>query len=79
MEYRILVPLDFSEVTRNALKYAIGAAQTIETGIIILHIVQNESEKIEAAAKIDALIYEHNSDMVNMKYLINRKYFRRYW
>lgn len=67
MEHRILVPIDFTDITENALKYAIGAAKTVNTGISLLHIVKNEEEKIKAADSLNDLIYKYEGEGVNLK------------
>jgi len=56
MSHKVLVPIDFSEITENALKFAIGAAKIFDTGIALLHIVKNESEKPAAEDRLNELI-----------------------
>lgn len=70
MDHRILVPIDFTDITESALKYAIDAAKTIGTGINLLHIVSNEQEKITADDKMDQLIYRFEGQGVALKKLI---------
>jgi nucleotide-binding universal stress UspA family protein len=67
MDHRILVPIDFTEITENALKYAIGAAKSLETGINLLHIAENETKKITSMEALEALIYKHEGHGVSLK------------
>jgi nucleotide-binding universal stress UspA family protein len=67
MDYKILVPIDFTEITENALKYAIGAAKPLETGICLLHIAENEEKKITTMEGLEALIYKYEGHGVPLK------------
>ena len=67
MDYKILVPIDFSEVTENALKYAIDTAKIIGTGITLLHLVETESEKVVVEDKLNQLIYKYEGTGVNFR------------
>lgn len=67
MSHKVLVPIDFSEVTENALKFAIGAARIFNTGIALLHIVNNESEKPAAEDRLNEVIYKYDYAGVPMK------------
>lgn len=67
MDYKIVVPSDFTEITENALKYAIGAAKPLETGICLLHIAENEEKKITAMEGLEALIYKYEGHGVPIK------------
>lgn len=67
MDHRILVPIDFTDVTINSLKYAIDAAKIIGTGINLLHIVSTEAEKIQASEKLNEVIYNHEGSGVSLK------------
>jgi len=67
MNHGILVPIDFSEITENALKFAIGAAKILNTGIALLHIVENDSEKPAAEDRLNEIIYNYDYAGVNMK------------
>jgi nucleotide-binding universal stress UspA family protein len=54
---KILVPIDFTSVTENALKYAIGLCDTLPvTGILLYHVVASEKEAPTAAAGLNRLI-----------------------
>lgn len=67
MTHRILVPIDFTDITETALKYAIGAAKTLGTGISLLHIVDKAEKKPEAEDKLNALIYKYENSGVGFK------------
>lgn len=53
---RILVPIDFSEVSFEALRYASSIASRIHAEIIVLHVIQNynQSNRIEITTEEDA-------------------------
>jgi nucleotide-binding universal stress UspA family protein len=67
MENGILVPLDFTNITETSLKYAIGAAKTLNTGIALLHIVDKENQKPEAEDRLNAIIYKYEGTGVKFK------------
>lgn len=67
MENGILVPLDFTDITEISLKYAIGAAKTLNTGISLLHIVEKDSQKPEAEDRLNAIIYKYENTGINFK------------
>ena len=67
MQHGILVPIDFSETTELSLKYAIGAAKVLNTGIALLHITSEDSDKPKAEDKLNEIIYKHNYAGVNMR------------
>ena len=67
MNYRILVPIDFTEITENALKYALGAAVPLESGICLLHIAENEEKKITTMEGLEALIYKYEGQGIPLK------------
>lgn len=53
---KILVPYDFTPITRTALSHAIALGETLGKNIELLHIVAKESEVSAAKAKFDELI-----------------------
>ena len=67
MDYKILVPIDFTEISENALKYAIGAAKPLGTGICLLHIADSEEKKITSMEGLEALIYKYEGHGVSLK------------
>jgi nucleotide-binding universal stress UspA family protein len=67
MENGILVPLDFTDITEISLKYAIGAAKTLNTGIALLHVVEKESEKPQAEDRLNSIIYKYDHTGINFK------------
>ena len=67
MEHGILVPIDFTDTTEMALKYAIGAAKVLNTGIALLHITENDSDKPAAEDRLNEIIYKYNYTGINMR------------
>ncbi len=67
MDHGILVPLDFTDITEISLKYAIGAAKVLNTGIALLHIVERESQKPEAEDRLNAIIYKYEGTGIKFK------------
>ena len=54
---KILVPIDFTDVTENALRYAIGLSDTLPVQhIALFHVVATEKEAPAAAANLNKLI-----------------------
>ena len=54
---KILVPLDFTPVTENALSYAIGLTDVLGvTNITLFHVTASEKETTEATDKLNQLI-----------------------
>jgi nucleotide-binding universal stress UspA family protein len=47
LENNILVAYDFTEVAMDAVAHAVYLSKTLETGILLLHIVKTESEESE--------------------------------
>jgi nucleotide-binding universal stress UspA family protein len=58
-KYTLLVPIDFTEVTENALKFALELSNLHNSGIFLLHVIQNASMRIEAEKKMDLLIQKY--------------------
>ncbi len=53
---KILVPIDFTPVTENALTYAVGLSATLPVSCIVLfHVVPSAREAGKAAAELDNL------------------------
>ncbi|MBI1316896.1 hypothetical protein GC167_08585 [bacterium] len=52
MKKRFLVPIDFSEVTENALQHAKAAALSLDADLVLLHLIESESERSKAEAKL---------------------------
>ena len=67
MDYKIIVPIDFTEISENALKYALGAAKPLKTGINLLHVAENEEKKITTMEGLDALIYKYSGHGVPLR------------
>jgi nucleotide-binding universal stress UspA family protein len=64
---RVLVPIDFTDITENALKFAIGAARAVNSGIALLHIIDKQELQPEAEDRLNAMIYKYNYAEVPMK------------
>ncbi len=59
---KILVPIDFTPVTENALKYAIGLTDVLGvTNIILFHVVAAEKEITDATTKLNSLAYQYKT------------------
>jgi nucleotide-binding universal stress UspA family protein len=57
---KILVPIDFTPVTENALKYSIGLTDVLSvTDIILFHVVASDKETDAASKKLNALIQNY--------------------
>lgn len=51
----LLVPIDFTDITENALKHALVFAQTCKAHIVLLHLVEMEDEIASALRKLEVL------------------------
>jgi nucleotide-binding universal stress UspA family protein len=49
----ILVPTDFTEVAHTAINHAVELAKTINTSVVILHVVKNDGEVASANEKLE--------------------------
>src|SRR5678816_2217797 len=59
---KILVPIDFTEVTENALRYAIGLGDTLPVRhIILFHVVSSEKDAPVAQANLNKLIDKYKA------------------
>lgn len=52
---RIVVPIDFTDVTTNALNYASSLAHVYSSDVALIHIVKSESEEATANQKLKLL------------------------
>ena len=59
----ILVPYDYTDRSDYAIKHAVQIAKIIETGIVLLHIIQEISKEAEELQKLKAV-----ADQVKNKY-----------
>jgi nucleotide-binding universal stress UspA family protein len=60
---KILVPIDFTAVTENALKYAVGLTGTLEVSdIVLFHVVPSEKEAAAAQASLDKLAEKYRGE-----------------
>ena len=58
-KYKLLVPIDFTDVTENALQFAIDLSNLHDSSIFLLHVVQNANQRKEAEKKLDDLIKKY--------------------
>lgn len=59
---KVLVPLDFTPVTENALRYAIGLTDVLGvSNIILFHVIASEKEAAEATEKLNMLVEKYNT------------------
>jgi nucleotide-binding universal stress UspA family protein len=57
---KILVPIDFTSVTENALKYSIGLTGTLDVSeIILFHVVASEKDTPSSLEKLNNLIAKY--------------------
>ena len=65
----LLVPVDFTEVSRVAIEHAAKLAQTIGADVVLLHVVSKASEIAEAKEKLaeEAKIISDSSSGVNVR------------
>jgi nucleotide-binding universal stress UspA family protein len=57
---KIVVPIDFTPVTENALKYSIGLTAVLEVNnIILFHVVASDKETGAASGKLNSLIEQY--------------------
>lgn len=57
---KVLVPIDFTATTENALKYAIGLTDVLLIkNIILFHVTSSEKEVAAATGKLDQLIQQY--------------------
>ena len=62
---KILVPIDFTDVTIHAVKYAEKMASSMQSEIILLHIVDDQSKIDDARKKLADLAKKVNEDVSN--------------
>lgn len=64
---KILVPLDFTPITENALKYAIGLTDILSVKTIVLfHVVASEKDSPEAIYTLNQLIEQYKGQTTAM-------------
>ena len=68
---KILVPIDFTPTTENALKYAIGLTKVVDQNeIILFHVTENDKDTATADNKLKALIQNYASSGANLHSLV---------
>ncbi len=59
---KIVVPIDFTPVTENALKYSIGLTEVLPVSdIILFHVVDADKETTAASDKLNSLMQQYKS------------------
>lgn len=61
IKYNVLVPIDFTPVTENALKFALDLSKTHQSSIMLLHVVEYVKEKAAAEQKLNLLIQKYGA------------------
>lgn len=57
---KLLVPIDFTPVTENALKYGIGLRNALDiTDLTLFHVVASDKERSDATARLQSLIEKY--------------------
>lgn len=64
---RLLVPVDFSKVAENAVRYALDLAPHFETGVALLHVVQEDEQTIQAEKDMERFAAKFNSSPIELK------------
>ena len=60
---KLLIPIDFTLITENALKYAIGLTEVMPVeNIILFHVVSSEKEISSATDKLNQLIEKYENE-----------------
>jgi nucleotide-binding universal stress UspA family protein len=70
MNNKVLVPIDFTDVTENALRFALDIAKLLDTGISLLHVIAKNSEHAEAEASLNQLISKYNDQGTDLKAVV---------
>lgn len=68
MNHKVLVPIDFTDVSENALRFALDISKLLETGITLMHIVNKDSEKSQSEEALKQLIEKYSGSAVKMTY-----------
>lgn len=58
----IVVPIDFTSTTENALKFAIEMASGHPSKVVLLHIIHDHKERISASQQLHTLIDRYKND-----------------
>lgn len=70
MKSTYLVPVDFSSVTRNSIQFALGMAKNEEDTIILLHLISDESERLNAEYQLKEIIQNEHVSELKMTYKV---------
>lgn len=63
IEHKILVPVDFSTASLNAVEYALHLAPSFACGITLLHLVEDEEYKERGEREMFEFLKNFNSDV----------------
>jgi nucleotide-binding universal stress UspA family protein len=58
---KILIPIDFTPVTENALRYAIEFTKSSDDTITLFHVIESDKETAKAQQKLDEMIGKYSS------------------
>ena len=61
-QHRILVPVDFTPVSTNAMNHAIAVGKALKSELHLLHIVGKKSEFGEAKSRLGAFAERHAAE-----------------
>ncbi len=60
---KILVPFDYTELSNNALNYAVLIAKTVEANLVLLHVIKDIKDEAEELKKLQVV-----ADTTSQKY-----------
>lgn len=63
MDHRLLVPVDFSEISVNAVNYALGLAPAFNCGVVLLHVVDDEEYKEKGEREMEKFRAQFNTEI----------------
>lgn len=62
---KLLIPIDFTKTTKNALQYGANIAEKHDFSLHLIHIIASESERVNAKKKLSDLINEFKPSLGN--------------
>jgi len=63
---KILVPIDFTEISECALGHASRTAEQIGADVVLLHVVEDQNNSDEAKVKLDSIALDAKSNAQNV-------------
>jgi nucleotide-binding universal stress UspA family protein len=74
MNSHFLVPIDFSETTLNALKFASQLSKSNDDTFTLLHVIKQESDRLVAKQQLDAIIQSSGiaEDKISGKIIVGK-------